>query len=346
MPFLARAAGARRARSHLLSAGLLCALLTTRLTFASADPDDWLARYFDVDAAGRARVARGEPLAMSLPADDDREVALLGAVRLRIGPEDYAARLRDIVRFKRGPQVEAVGVFSSPAMPADLAALDLSAAEVRALRDCRVGDCGLQLTAPMLDRLRGVDRDGGPDAYVAAYRAGLLDLVRRYQQEGLAGLAPYVDDGEAVRPGAEARSLVHDDGRVLGKYPAWREQVLQAHGTGQAQSVLYWSRERLGRASVVSVTHLRLGAAEAVAPGARMATSLQLYASHYFEGSLGVTILWPVDGGSTLVYYNRSRVDTFDGLFGGMVRRMVRSRARSGMRDHLGALQQRLTGAR
>jgi hypothetical protein len=64
---------------------------------------------------------------------------------------------------------------------------------------------------------------------------------------------------------------------------------------------------------------------------------------HYFDASLGLTLLVPDrrPGGSAtfLVYLNRSRIDLFDGLFGGVARRIVAGRARGLVVEQLQRLQ-------
>ena len=69
--------------------------------------------------------------------------------------------------------------------------------------------------------------------------------------------------------------------------------------------------------------------------------SRQLYASHYFEGSIGLTIVFqdPLAAGQGvwIVYVNRSRVDAFGGWFGGAKRAMVNARLPAGLREELDA---------
>ena len=103
--------------------------------------------------------------------------------------------------------------------------------------------------------------------------------------------------------------------------------------------LIYWSKERVARKSVISVTHLAIARQSSTSPAAYVAASKQLYASHYFESSLGLTIVLPVRStsgtASYVVYTNRSRVDAFRGLFGGITRGIVRSRARGALANYL-----------
>ena len=58
---------------------------------------------------------------------------------------------------------------------------------------------------------------------------------------------------------------------------------------------------------------------------------------------LGLTVLVPdrrsVQPVTYIVYLNRSRIDVFDGLFGGVARHIVTGKARSTVADRLGRLQ-------
>jgi hypothetical protein len=74
------------------------------------------------------------------------------------------------------------------------------------------------------------------------------------------------------------------------------------------------------------------------------AASKQLYGSHYFDSSLGLTLLLrDINPGTTvLVYINRSRIDVLSGFLGGLKRAIVRSRGRSAMEDTLARIRTRL----
>ena len=57
----------------------------------------------------------------------------------------------------------------------------------------------------------------------------------------------------------------------------------------------------------------------------------QVFATHYVKASLSLTSVVSVPGDDTryLTYLRRSRVDVFQGSFGGLIRRMVRKRVRA-----------------
>ena len=110
------------------------------------------------------------------------------------------------------------------------------------------------------------------------------------------------------------------------------------------ESFLYWSKESLGAKPIVSITHVAM--VESRDPHMREAlvARKQVYASHYVLASVSFTAISASPGGrhQYLVYLNRSRSDVFDGLFGGLIRRMIARRLRAEAPQALQALRQRL----
>jgi hypothetical protein len=109
---------------------------------------------------------------------------------------------------------------------------------------------------------------------------------------------------------------------------------------------VYWSKERVHRRPVVSVTHLAIVPGEWNSPVQYSVASRQIYAMHYFDVSLGITLLIPDKAASSpatyVVYLNRSRIDLFDGLWGGIARSVVKGRARSLVAEQLERLRETL----
>jgi hypothetical protein len=93
---------------------------------------------------------------------------------------------------------------------------------------------------------------------------------------------------------------------------------------------------------VVSITHLAIARTADSATDYAIA-SKQIYGAHYFDASLGLTILLrdrsTPSPATYVVYINRSRVDIFSGMLAGIARRLVVNRARSLVAEQLGQLQ-------
>jgi hypothetical protein len=320
-------------------------------TPAGSDPARaFLASTFALSDDDLDRIQAGGVVARTLPADDAREIATLGVVRVKITPEHYVERLTDIVHFKRGEAIVQIGVFTTPPRLEDVAGLSLDDADVRSLRGCRAGDCGMQLPADAIDRFhREVDwrRAGAREHANSIMRKMLVDYVARYQHTATASIQ-YADQRNAVDLRREFVSLAGADTGGWARFPTLRRHLLDYPdaATPETFDLVYWSKEKVARSAVLSVTHLAISRSTDGSPADYVVASKHIYGTHYFDASLGLTVLVRDRGVPSpaiyLAYVNRSRVDVFGGVFGGMIRKIVTSRARGTVSDQLARLQERL----
>ena len=310
----------------------------------------YLSRTFGLSSADLRSLDERRAFSSTLSVTDPREVGTLGIIRMAVTAEFYATQLADIATFKRSEAVVQIGTFSKPPHLDDVRDLTLDDGDIRNLRRCRVDDCDVQLPADLIERFRTTIDWNAPDATARAnsmMRAALVDLVTRYRKAGGDALVLYADEKERVAVAAEFRDLVESERRVLPQFPKLRQYLLTptAPLAGAGSDVIYWSKEKAGSRRVLTVTHLTILRTTSATPTAYVAASKQLYANHYFDASLGLTVLVAADAASPstyVVYMNRSRVDTFGGLFGGVARRIVRLRARSTVSELLPRLRTRL----
>jgi hypothetical protein len=278
--------------------------------------------------AGREAVVR------SLDATDSREVAVAGAVHVGAPPAFFADLLRDVTRFKRGKEILQIGRFSTPPVIDDLAALTVDEEDREALARCRPGDCDVQLPAAAITRFHREVRWRSASATADVdriMRETLLAIVDGYRRLGDAALVSYDDIERPTSPAAEFQSMVAAPPAVLARFPELRRHLTDFPGTSPAiEDVLYWSKEKMGPTAVITVTHLAIARIEGRPPLAFVAASKQLYSAHYFDTSLGITLMLTGSGDADmyLAYVNRSRVDVLTGMFGAMKRTMLRSRMR------------------
>jgi hypothetical protein len=103
------------------------------------------------------------------------------------------------------------------------------------------------------------------------------------------------------------------------------------------EDFLYWSKDKFGLKPEISVSHVSIFRRPEL--GLTLIASKQIYASHYFEASLGLTVASVAARNPNpafyLLYFNRSRSDVLHGGFSGLVRSQVKSRARTGASETL-----------
>jgi hypothetical protein len=317
----------------------------------SGDARAFLASTFAISAPEFSRLESGQVVSRTLPAADNREVATLGVVRIGITPERYVQRLGDIARFKKDDAVLQIGAFNQPPALADVARLTLDEADIRSLRRCRVGDCGIQLSAKSIRQFQQeMDwrRDDASDQANRLLRRILVDYVAEYYRRGTPAAMEYADESAPLNLGREFVSLLDALGDGWRPFTLLRQHLLDYPATDVPATIdrIYWSKEKVGRRTVVSVTHLAIMRLDDGFPAEYAIASKQIYGSHYFDASLGLTVLVPLRRTATpqtyLVYLNRSRVDVFGGVFGGLTRHIVTSKARSTVADSLARLQRRV----
>jgi hypothetical protein len=144
-----------------------------------------------------------------------------------------------------------------------------------------------------------------------------------------------------------------DDDPITLKYlPRLRRHLLGYPNSSPERftDFTYWSKELVRRRPVVSITHVAIAPAVDQSPIAYAVASKQIYAMHYYDASLGLTLLVPdataAEPATYVVYVNRSRIDLFEGVFGGMIRRIVAGRARGLVSEQLLRLQRVLADPR
>lgn len=308
--------------------------------------DGLLREWFALSTKDLRALSHRRAVVRSLDTVDDREIATVGIVRMRVPPSFFADRLRDI-ESRGGDLVLETAAFSTPPRADDLRTLSFEPDFIRDLGRCRVHDCQVQLSREAIARISRLPEDTPEAATADTMRAILADMMRGYQQRGAAALMTYADDHEDHSVAAEFGRMVSDPPALLQRLPALRDHLARfPHGGGDGvRDVLYWSKDRIGPAVIVSATHLAIAGSDGDAIAAA-AVSRQLYASRYFEASVGITLVLDhvEESGPVcdVVYVNRSRVDVFGGIFGGLKRLIARHRVRDGMAHAILRVRDRL----
>ena len=308
----------------------------------------FLTTAFNLSSSELKRLDAGEVLSRTLDAANRREVATLGIVRINTLPSTYVERLTDIATFKRAAGILQVGAFSTLPQMADIAALTIDESDVQRIRQCRVEDCTVRLSAEAIERIgREVDWQGADASRKASesLRQVLVEYVARYRQRGTAATMEYAGGSPSLNVGREFASLIDADPVTTNYAPRLRRHLLEFPTVSAVNTTdfVYWSKELVRSRPVVSITHVAIVPSIEDSPVAYAIGSKQIYAMHYYDASLGLTLLVPdrsaASSATYVVYLNRSRIDVFDRLFGGVARRIVAGRARTLVAEQLKRLQ-------
>lgn len=323
----------------------------THATPASPTPDPFAFLWpaITVSAGDRARLHRGEVVVHVLPGRDG-EVGVFAATRLDAPADALVVWTRAIADLKKSPYVLAIRRFSDPPVLEDLDGLTLDEGDVEAIRRCKTGDCDVKLAAHEIQTLREAAAPGaGSTAVQQAFRRVVFQRVESYRAGGLAGLSPYADRETLTYPQDTLGTILGGSPGFLssldGIGPRLREYP-QFELAG-AESFFYWSKEQYGAGKhLVTVTHVDIVRPEVPDAPSVLVLGKEIFATHYRNGSLGMTAVVrdSASGTGYLVYVNRSHVDVLSGVFGGLKRLLIEGRLKSESADLVRTVRSRLEG--
>jgi hypothetical protein len=306
------------------------------------DPFAFFRPTIQINSEDRRRLDRGESLIRVLPGVDN-EIAIFGGVAVRVDGARLIAWEREIGALKQNAMVLSIGRFSNPPSLDDLRKLVLDNDELKDVGRCRAGDCALKLASDDIGRIQRAMADRPPSGQ-ETFRHIVLERVERYLRGGQAALPAAVDRDRPTAPvfGAflqRSPFLVdHLPGFVtyLRRYPDAPDP--------DVETFAYWSKEKFGGRPVISATQVSMLRGHEEGTPDALVVGLQLFTTHYTNGSFSVTAIVRGEPGSPnyLIYLNRSDTDFLGGVFGGVKRLLIEHRVKSEAAELLQEWRRRL----
>lgn len=296
----------------------------------------FLTQSIALDAAQLSAVEHGEPVVKVLETRDRRDVAIFGIITSPESHAEFARAARDFPAALRTPNRSALGIFSTPASPADVAGVTVTERDVAEMKDCKPGDCVVKLPATDMRRIHEQINWSAPDvqAQLSAYaRRRLVEYVGDYRARGDSAMAQYDDRGNLTVHASDAFAAQLAESPYVYQNVPSLQQYLGSYPRATlpgASEILFWSEDVLPRLRpILSVTHLVVYTPPEL-PGVTIVAAKQIYADHYFEAALDLTCAVERNPGVYLLVLRRYR---FDNLPGGILN--IRGRAINALRDQL-----------
>jgi hypothetical protein len=318
---------------------LLAASAANVLAAGAMAPRDLLrslAAFTDVEWAA---VERGEAVS-KLVDTDAREVAVVGAVRITGRRDQLVARSRDLQTLK-GAVVLDVGRFSAVPDPSDLQRVTLDERSLD-LRACQPGDCPVRLSAADVGRFQREVNWSAPDwrtQSMAVWRSVLATYARAYLAGGRSALPDYVNRRDPLSVASEVAQLAGDYAFVGDYSPAFHA-YLKEFGSrlpAGAEQMLYWTREDFGIRPIVRISHQVIYSTTPPATPVTIVAINQVYADHYLDASLTVTLALDAGRDFYMISVSRARTRSLSGFLRRFARSAVQGRSRDAMRSALNA---------
>jgi hypothetical protein len=288
-----------------------------------------------------SRMLKGDIVDKKLESNDKRDIAVLGAMILNVPPIATVDAARDIKTFKEGKEILGLGKFVN-FDPEELKTLTLQEDEVVMLGNCRIRDCDSKLPAGWIEKLKN-EKD--KQKRIQLFRALLADYAKDYSSRGSKAILNYEGHKHPVPAQKEFESILEHSSYLKRLAPDFYEYLRDYPNKKPAgtENFIYWSREKFGFKPVTNLTHVSTYEWSHADFSGYMIASRQIFADHYYDASLGLTIL--IDRkplGSYLIYINRSRIDMLAGFLSSFRRALTLPRVRSGLQLHMKTMRARI----
>ncbi len=285
-----------------------------------------------------AALERGEAVTRILKkemvgANDTAEVAVAGAIRVDVTRQVFIDAVKNVKGFRNNSHLK-MGIIQNPPQASDFAGVMIPKDDIKDLKKCKPGKCALKLAGDSLEEMQAsIDwkaSDHGEQVNRFA-RERLLLLTSNYVKQGTKAFKPLEDKKTSVSIDQQFRELLENTPDLIAFYPGMATYLLDYPQATLASSreVLFWTLKDFGLKPTVTITHVVGYMAEGTDDA--VVAWKQVYASHYFNGGLGITTYAKDGDASYLLQLDRVRADSLGGMFGGV----KQSKMAGAMKDDL-----------
>ena len=293
----------------------------------------------------------GKAMAKVLDTPTPGEVFIFGAVYINSTPERYLQMASDIDALRKLPNYLALRKFSDPPQLADLDGFTLSDDDIKDLERCKPGNCEVQLPTKEMESFQQSVNWSAPDRTEQANRLAqqlALQALLQYQQGGNAALGTYRDKKHPTVVEETFASMLDQIKAAPVYLPELDHYLLEYPKvpSDTIQSQFYWEKVKFGLKPTLRMVQVILFRAASPSEPAYAVAVKQLYASHYFETALDLTVCVKDANrsGFYLITVKGSDQAGLTGLKGGIVRKVAVDKTRSSLERVLAAYKEKLEG--
>ena len=324
----------------------------SQITDNSTEPNRFYREFVGLTDEQIREIHGGKAVAKILDSPTADEVFVFGSVYIHSSPERYLQFASDLDELRRLPSYLAIGQFSSPPQLADLKGFTLDSEDFKELKDCKPGHCKFQLPTERMDEFqRSIDwsaSDAADQVNRLAQHMALQALLD-YQRGGNAALGAYRDKSHPAAV-AETFSSLADRTKGLPVYlPELLDYLLNypKADSGNIESQFYWEKVNFGLKPTFRMVQAVIYRGKSSTEPLNAVALKQIYASHYFETALDVTVCvkdsqTPDRPGFYLITMKGSQQAGLTGLKGSIVRKVAVDKTRSSLEKALASIKQKL----
>jgi hypothetical protein len=339
--------GIHKHRSATAAASFMILILAAVVPASAQDAK--LLKFFEESVALTpdqiAAIRSGQPVAKTLPSRTPAEVFLLGAVYIHATPESYLKFAQDFDRLRKLPNYLALGVFSNPPQASDLKNFSFDDDDIKALKNCKPGDCLIQMPTSSIEALQSSIDWSAPDVSEQVNRhlqKTALQRLLEYQQQGNQTLGVYNDKHDPTEVPQQFAYMLSYSKALPENLPDFYQYLLDypRARTSNVEDAFYWARVKFGLKPTLRIVQMVTLHGNPSDPVAYAIAQKQLYASHYFETALDLSFCVRGSDGSKhpgfyLIMAMGSEQAGLTGVKGSIVRKTAVGRSVSNLKNAL-----------
>lgn len=301
-----------------------------------------------------AAIRNGQPVAKTLPSRTPAEIFLFGAIYIHAAPESYFQFVRDIERLRKLPSYLALGAIINPPQLYELRGFSFDQDDIQALKNCKPGDCQIQMPASSIEDLHRSINWSAADVneQVNQYlQKTALERLLAYQREGNEALGAYNDKNNPTEVARQFAYLLSYEKALPEHLPDFYHYLLAYPEAKPAnvEDTFYWSRVKFGLKPTLRIVQVVSMRGDPADPIAYAIAEKQLYSSHYFETALDLSFCVrgsdePKQPGFYLIMEMGSEQAGLTGVKGSIVRKAAVGRSTSSLKDALTNIRNTLEG--
>jgi hypothetical protein len=318
----------------------------------AAEPTKFFHDYVGLSDEQIRTIRGGKAVAKIVDAPTADQVFVFGAVYIHATPESYLKLASDIDALRKLPSYLAIQKFSDPPQLSDLKGFTLDPDDFKELKNCKEGHCEVQLPTEAMEEFQKAVNWSAPDPSDQANRKAqemALQALLSYQQGGNAALGVYRDKNHPADVAQTFASLIARSKALPSYLPGLHDYLLnypKADATN-IQSQFYWEKVNFGLKPTLRILQAIVYQGKSSSEPAYAVAVKQLYASHYFETALDLTVCVkdPQSGnqpGFYLITLKGSQQAGLTGFKGSIVRKVAVDKTRSSLEKALDSIKQKL----
>jgi hypothetical protein len=296
-----------------------------------------------------AAIRSGKAVAKVIESHTPDEVFVFGAVYVEATPESYLKLASDIDALRKLPSYLAIQSFSDPPQLSDLEGFTLEQQHIKELKNCKTGHCGVQLPTETIEGFQHSINWSAPDVADRVNRLArrmALQALLDYMEGGNTALGAYRDKNHPAAVAETFASLIGQF-EALPVYLAELNEYLLKYPKAKSDNVqagFYWEKVNFGLKPTFRIVQKIVYRGASAKEPAYAVAEKQLYASHYFETALDITVCGKDSQrpGFYIITVKGSKQAGLTGLKGSIVRKVAVDKTRSSLERVLVTIKQTL----